>query len=88
MVQESSSTTLNGVKSMPDVTNNTMFKANAKAPNLRGIVLNHLKTGSETKYLTGSGQQQPDITASTGFGGFLPAKELKAGSVMDFLGAL
>ena len=38
---------------MPDVTNNTMFKANAKAPNLRGIVLNHLKTGSETNISQG-----------------------------------
>ena len=28
----------------------------------------------------------PDVTASTGFGGFLPAKELKTGSVMDILG--
>ena len=26
------------------------------------------------------------MTASTGFGGFLPAKELKTGSVMDILG--
>ena len=53
MVQESSATTLNGVKSMPDVTNNTMFKANAKAPNLRGIILNHLKNGSETNISQG-----------------------------------
>ena len=28
----------------------------------------------------------PDVTATTGFGGFLPAKELKTGSVMDILG--
>jgi hypothetical protein len=33
-----------------------------------------------------SSSRLPDITASTGYGGFIPARELKSGSVMDILG--
>lgn len=57
-------------KSMPDITNNTLRKT------------------SSTNKLKGSNSNSglPDVTASTGFGGFLPAKELKTGSVMDILG--
>lgn len=57
-------------KMMPDITNNT----------LRKTVSNDKLKGSN------SNSGLPDVTASTGFGGFLPAKELKAGSVMDILG--
>jgi len=58
------------VKSMPDITNNILTKS---------FSTNKLKG-------TGSIPGLPDVTASTGFGGFLPAKELKTGSVMDILG--
>jgi len=56
--------------SMPDVTNNLVRKLPAK---------DTLKGANPSSRL-------PDLTASTGFGGFGPAKELKAGSVMDILG--
>jgi len=57
-------------KSMPDITNNTLRKVSST---------NKLKGSNSNSSL-------PDVTASTGFGGFLPAKELKTGSVMDILG--
>jgi len=60
----------NSLSSMPDVTNNLVKKMPIK-DKLKG---------------TNSSSRLPDITAGTGFGGFVPAKELKTGSVMDILG--
>jgi len=57
--------------SMPDVTNNLVKKS--------PVMKNCLKGSNSSSKL-------PDLTASTGFGGFAPAKELKIGSVMDILG--
>lgn len=61
---------MGGKKMMPDITNNTLQK-NISSDKLKG---------------SNSNSGLPDVTASTGFGGFLPAKELKTGSVMDILG--
>lgn len=61
---------MGGKKMMPDITNNTLQK-NVSSDKLKG---------------SNSNSGLPDVTASTGFGGFLPAKELKTGSVMDILG--
>jgi len=63
-------TVMGGKKMMPDITNNTLRK-NISSDKLKG---------------SNSNSGLPDVTASTGFGGFLPAKELKTGSVMDILG--
>eukprot|EP00092_Neocalanus_flemingeri_P028743 GFUD01031207.1.p1 GENE.GFUD01031207.1~~GFUD01031207.1.p1 ORF type:complete len:618 (-),score=129.07 GFUD01031207.1:1525-3378(-) len=60
----------NNLSSMPDVTNNLMKKSPSK-DKLKG---------------SNSSSRLPDLTVSTGFGGFVPAKELKTGSVMDILG--
>jgi len=61
----------NNLSSMPDVTNNLVKKSPNKSDKLKG---------------SNSSSRLPDITASTGFGGFIPARELKSGSVMDILG--
>jgi len=60
---------IKSVKTMPDITNNTLSKS---------LINDKIKGSSSNSGL-------PDVTASTGFG-FLPAKELKSGSVMDILG--
>ena len=79
---------LGGKKMMPDITNNTLRK-NISSDKLKG---NFFKGGIYVPHhnscLLGSNSNSglPDVTASTGFGGFLPAKELKTGSVMDILG--
>ena len=79
---------LGGKKMMPDITNNTLRKNNS-SDKLKG---NFFKGGMYAPHhnscLLGSNSNSglPDVTASTGFGGFLPAKELKTGSVMDILG--
>merc|ERR1719394_1213291 len=57
-------------KTMPDITNNILSKS-LRTDKLKG---------------SNSMTMMPDVTATTGFGGFLPAKELKTGSVMDILG--
>jgi len=57
-------------KTMPDITNNILSKS-LRTDKLKG---------------SNSMTVMPDVTATTGFGGFLPAKELKTGSVMDILG--
>jgi len=49
-------------------------------------VTNNLLKKSTKDSIKGSSSCLPDITASTGFGGFGAAKELKVGSVMDILG--
>ena len=72
---------------MPDITNNTLQK-NISSDKLKGI-LNGISRRVMLEYLfegSNSNSGLPDVTASTGFGGFLPAKELKTGSVMDILG--
>lgn len=61
----------NNLSSMPDVTNNLVKKSPNKSDKLKG---------------SNSSSRLPDITASTGFSGFIPARELKSGSVMDILG--
>lgn len=61
----------NNLSSLPDVTNNLVKKSPSKSDKLKG---------------SNSSSRLPDITASTGFGGFIPARELKSGSVMDILG--
>jgi len=66
----SSNFKFNNLNSMPDVTNNLLKKSPLK-DKLKG---------------SNSSSRLPDLTASTGFGGFVPAKELKTGSVMDILG--
>jgi len=66
----SSNFKFNNLNSMPDVTNNLLKKSPSK-DKLKG---------------SNSSSRLPDLTASTGFGGFVPAKELKTGSVMDILG--
>jgi len=67
----SSKVDIKSVKTMPDITNNTLSKS---------LINDKIKGSSSNSGL-------PDVTAnaSTGFG-FLPAKELKSGSVMDILG--
>lgn len=61
----------NNLSSLPDVTNNLGKKSPSKSDKLKG---------------SNSSSRLPDITASTGFSGFIPARELKSGSVMDILG--
>ena len=78
---------MGGKKMMPDITNNTLQK-NISSDKLKGI-LNGISRRVMLEYLfegSNSNSGLPDVTASTGFGGFLPAKELKTGSVMDILG--
>ena len=78
---------MGGKKMMPDITNNTLQK-NISSDKLKGI-LNDISRRVMLEYLfegSNSNSGLPDVTASTGFGGFLPAKELKTGSVMDILG--
>jgi len=70
-------------------TNTSLNTNNFKFNNLSSMpdVTNNLVKKSPSKdKLKGSSSRLPDITASTGFGGFIPAKELKTGSVMDILG--
>jgi len=65
---------------------NTNFKFNnlSAMPDVtNNLVMKKLQSRDRIK---GSNSRLPDITASTGFGGFIPAKELKTGSVMDILG--
>ena len=76
---------------MPDITNNTLRKA-VSNDKLKGeaksVLLLNIVSFTYNLHFAGSNSNSglPDVTASTGFGGFLPAKELKAGSVMDILG--
>ena len=75
-------------KSMPDITNNTMSKSLSSNKLKGGDFLILINFAFAYEIISGSGSNSglPDVTASTGFGGFLPAKELKTGSVMDILG--
>jgi len=63
----------------------TNFKFN-KINSMPDVTNNLIKKSPSKEKLKGSSSRLPDITASTGFGGFVPAKELKTGSVMDILG--
>lgn len=82
-------TVMGGKKMMPDITNNTLRK-NISSDKLKGnfVLREACKFHMIIFVLVGSNSNSglPDVTASTGFGGFLPAKELKTGSVMDILG--
>ena len=82
-------TVMGGKKMMPDITNNTLRK-NISSDKLKGnfVLREACKFHMIIYVLVGSNSNSglPDVTASTGFGGFLPAKELKTGSVMDILG--
>merc|ERR1719233_271707 len=62
---------------------NFMFN---KINSMPDVTNNLVKKSPSKEKLKGSSSRLPDITASTGFGGFVPAKELKTGSVMDILG--
>jgi len=53
---------------------------------LPDVTNNLLKKSPAKEKLKGSSSRLPDLTESTGFGGCVPAKELKSGSVMDILG--
>jgi len=64
---------------------NTNFMFN-KINSMPDVTNNLVKKSPLKEKLKGSSSRLPDITASTGFGGFVPAKELKTGSVMDILG--
>jgi len=71
------------------VTSSPTMKTNFKFNSLNSMpdVTNNLVKKSPLKEkIKGSNSRLPDITASTGFGGVIPAKELKLGSVMDILG--
>ena len=74
-------------KSMPDITNNTLRKTSS-TNKLKGNIPRGFHDKVKNWIVSGSNSNSglPDVTASTGFGGFLPAKELKTGSVMDILG--
>jgi len=72
------------VKQVPNVvTNNKTFFNMSSMPD---VTNNLLKKSPSKDSIKGSNSRLPDITASTGFGGFGAAKELKSGSVMDILG--
>jgi len=60
---------------MPDLTNNVI---KPRPTTKQGVGLRDSPSNP--------GNRLPDLTASTGFGGFAPANELKRGSVMDILG--
>ena len=68
---------------MPDITNNTLRKA-VSNDKLKGeaksVLLLNIVSFTYNLHFAGSNSNSglPDVTASTGFGGFLPAKELKA----------
>merc|ERR1712096_533231 len=64
---------------------NTNFKFN-NLSSMPDVTNNLLKKSPSKEKMKGSSSRLPDLTASTGFGGFVPAKELKSGSVMDILG--
>merc|ERR1719495_2766005 len=67
----------------PSLNTNFMFN---KINSMPDVTNNLVKKSPLKEKLKGSSSGLPDITASTGFGGFVPAKELKTGSVMDILG--